>query len=125
MNLKKEDVLIVQAKLLGGWICVDERLPEDEALDKIMERMRNPKSIISPPTSDKELLRDRLFGGFECAEDTNRRHIYFAQAHYTFIHPESNVPMAIEDRAKVWEELKDNNKWIGGINFVEKEMQNE
>ena len=117
MNLNNDEVYVLRQSLLGGWFCIYDKSSEDEVLDKIIEIL--PKTLIQPPVIDKELIRDRLFGGFICNDDKNRRHVYFALGYYTFLNPEKNVPLLDIEREEIWRDLKSGgNIFLGGNNFL-------
>jgi hypothetical protein len=118
-------VLLINQTIFGGWFCIDKDLPEDEALTQIVDILQNGNTILEMPVQDKELVRDRLFGGFRCAEDNNRRHIYFALGNYTFCHPEMNRAHTQQDRDEDWTDLWNHSKpedFIAGGPFCEKEL---
>jgi hypothetical protein len=116
--LKSNKVLSVSRSLLGAWFCVPESIPEEDALGQIWDMIQS--SILEVPGGKKELLRDRLFGGFDCTEK-HRRHVYFAQSCYTVINPELNKPLSDESRKNVWKILIEHNPraFIGSKNFTQ------
>lgn len=108
-DLKKDEVYIVSQAVLGGWFCVDIRIPEDEILDKLWDMIKENQSrglLIEIPTDNKTFFKDRLFGGFACELEPNRRHIYFALSWYTFLGG-GQVPLSDKDRKTVWNNLFD------------------
>lgn len=126
-QLAKNEVILAAQSLLAGVFCVDKDIAEDEALDKIVAILRNGRTLLEMPVRDKELVRDRLFGGFRCGGDENRRHIYFALGHYTFLNRENNRPMGEAERAEVWHELRHENPdtFLGDGPFCEIELETE
>lgn len=122
MKLEQDKVYIIQQALLGGWFCIPDDMPEDTALTKIISLVNEREALLLEiPVSDPELVRDRLFGGFKCAEDENRRHVYFALGCYTFINSEKNTPLSAENRKEIWDTLtakEHKNNFCGGTNFT-------
>ena len=120
-NWKDEPAIVINRSILGGWFCIKDDLTEDELLMAIGNLVFEKKHLIlSPPIEDKELMRTRLFGGFKCADDKTRRHVYLAVGYYIFSEPELNEPLNQETRQEIWEELIKHNpdSFIGGKNFV-------
>jgi hypothetical protein len=114
--------------LLGAWFCIDERVPEEENFKKIFEKIHSSNSILETP-GGIELLKDRLYGGFRCAQDENRRHVYFNLSQYSFTQPDANVHLTLEERTSWFnrmmeEPLNDpkgtkDGRFIGGKQFME------
>lgn len=120
MGIKAEKELVVIAKQSIGsvWLCIDADLDENEALGLIVAALNGRDCIVSPPISDPALVRDRLYGGWRCSEDPNRRHVYFCGLCYRWGVPEENRPATAEDRRRVWRRLFEANSgddWIGGV----------
>lgn len=120
VELDKNEIYPAGIGVLGGWFCVHEDMSEDEALDWLWNKIKAGGTILEIPTEDKELFRDRLFGGWQCGDDPNRRHIYFAQAHYTFLGG-TQTPLSDTDRKKMFQELYEKNpkeRFIGSNKFM-------
>ena len=101
----------VKFGLLGEWWCADASASEDECLVEFY------KASIAP-VSNPDLIRDRMFGGFHCQEDSRRRHVYHSVGSYTYINPEENVPLSEEERASKWKELIEANGEPGNGPFT-------
>lgn len=108
-KLETNEIYSMSAGPFGGWLCISEEMTENEALDYLWDKIKNGPTILEIPTDDKELFRDRLFGGFQCADDSNRRHVYFALSHYTFLRERDQQPMSDEGRNKQFHELIEKN----------------
>lgn len=118
--LDKNEIYPCNIGILGGWFCIHEDMPEEDALDYLWNKIKNGGTILEIPTDDKELFRDRLFGGWSCADDPNRRHIYFAQSRYTFLGSSQN-PLSDIDRKEIFQTLYEKNKkehFIGSNKFM-------
>lgn len=99
MKISDSAIARVRWGLLGEWWCARADATEEECLAEML------RADLTAPVSDKELIRDRLFGGFECAEDKKRRHVYFATGHYTYLKPGANRPLSEEARREQWATL--------------------
>ncbi len=109
IKLETNEIYPMSTGLFGGWFCVSEKMSEDDALDYMWNKIKDGPTILEIPTDDKELFRDRLFGGFQCADDSECRHVYFALAHYTFLRERDQRPMSDEDRNGQFHELIEKN----------------
>ncbi len=119
-KLKKNEIYLISNALLGGWFCVPEEISEDDALDFLWDKVKKGGTILEIPTEDKELFRDRLFGGFSCGNDPKRRHVYFALAHYTFLDGKQE-PMTDDSRKEMFQTLYEGNpkdQFIGSNKFM-------
>lgn len=95
---------IVRMALLGAWVC--GKVDSDE--NAFIDFVRNNTGC--PPGLSDELIADRLYGGFHCGEEPDRRHAYFALGEYTYIN--ENWPN--EGRSESWAKLIDANpEWDG------------
>lgn len=98
--------------LLGEWWCARADASEEECLAAFMQQSM-------APVCDRELIRDRLFGGFPCGEDpSGRRHVYFAAGAYTYINPTANECMSEEQRREWWARLIEENGEPGNGPFT-------
>lgn len=119
-KLNKNEIYPMRTGLLGGWFCVHEEMSEDGALDYLWNKIKAGGTILEVPTEDKELFRDRLFGGYVCVKDPDRRHVYFSLGSYAFLGGEQ-APMSREDRQGVWQTLRKGNpeeQFIGSNKFT-------
>lgn len=119
-NPDKYEIYPAGIGVLGGWFCIDEAMTEDEALNWLWDKIKEGKTILEIPTDDKELFRDRLFGGFKCGtkDGKNRRHVYYALACYTFLN-EPQTPMEDHRRKEQFVELmQKNDHFIGSNKFM-------
>ena len=117
---KKDEVYYVSTNLLGGWLCVHEEMSEDEALDKMWGKIKAGGTMLEIPTDNKELFRDRLFGGWKCGDSSKRRHVYFALAHYTFLGGFQS-PLTGSDREEIFQTLVEKNvkdSFVGSGKFT-------
>ena len=116
-DLEKIDsasVVRVSWSLLGEWWCVDIAAPPDEIAETIAASTEFPADLVA----------DRLFGGFRCAEDDDRRHIHYAAGHFCYSNPECNTLLKPHERHGVWDELIELNKgkngrFVGGGPFAD------
>jgi hypothetical protein len=96
--------------LLGEWWCVPIDMNSQETyvmVNKIRDRLGS--SFENCPSL---YLEERLFGGFECAEDKERRHVYFSTGSFSFLVAERDEfwPLSPGDRRDVWRDLFKGNK---------------
>ena len=120
-KLSKDEVYHLSAALLGGWFCVHEDMAEERAVDLMWDKIKNGGTILEIPTDDKKLFKDRLFGGWQCADDPKRRHVYFAQAYYTFLGG-PQTELSAKERQEIFKTLYEKNKkeqFIGSNKFME------
>ena len=121
VKLEKNKIYPMSMGIFGGWFCVHEDMSENDALDWLWDKIKSGGTILEIPTDDKELFRDRLFSGFQCADDPERRHVYFSLLHYTFLGG-GQSPMTGEDRAIRFRELIEKNphtKFVGSNKFMQ------
>lgn len=117
-NLDPNRVYLVQQHVFWGCFCIHKDLPEDDALDQCWDLIKKGNTTLEIPTDDKERFRDRLFGGFECGDSGDRRHVIYAQLHYTFLGGLQRA-LTTGDRANIFDELfAAGNKFIGGGAFL-------
>lgn len=119
INLESGKIYPVSMALLGAWFCIEITMSEQSIADFLWDKIKYDNNILEIPTENKALFKDRLFGGFRCADDANRRHIYFALGYYTFLGGEQS-PMSKKDRGSVFKELIEHNKstWLGDGPFT-------
>lgn len=96
-----KNVFRVSWGLLGEWWCCEEALSTDDVARVVLKE----HDCAGWPAPAAALIRDRLRGGFGCAEEEGRRHIYFGTGHYTYMNPEANTPLSAEEREGQWAEL--------------------
>jgi hypothetical protein len=101
--------------LLSEWWCVPADMTEPEQDAFLRELARQ---VMTPNVIPICLVRDRLFGGFRCAE-SGRIHVGFLTGCYTYTNPELNEPMGEAYRAEKWAELLAENtgdhRWMGHV----------
>ena len=111
--MKDDEVLLINQTLFGAWLCVPSTRTEEELMPEIMRVLTGTNSVVDPPVTDPNLVKDRLYGGFQCELSDSRRHVFFALLQYTFTGV--NVPLTKEERIQIWHELfeanvEDNNQ---------------
>ena len=116
-DLHPDTIMRLSWKLLNEWWCVPVNADQDTILRKIADTSQEISLIIN---GDLKLIRDRLYGGFRC-EDQTRRHVCFSTGQYAYLG--GNVLLNTEERRKQWEELLAENAlpngYIGGGLFTE------
>lgn len=85
---------------LGEWWCVPRDITEDE-IQVLCDKAHHGLGCHVP----RELIRDRLFGFYECLDSNARAHVYFSSGSYTFLEPQNNISLSRRDRLQLWEEL--------------------
>lgn len=101
MTLEKGKIYKVSMGLLGMWICAEKNHAD---LEEIISFVWDGAFMDCP----RDLIADRLYGGFACADDKNRRHIYFSAGQFTYLG--SNVKLTGSEREKMWKDLFEVNK---------------
>ena len=102
--------------LLGEWWCVAEDLSPGEQ-DAMLDRARHDLMIQCP----LDMVRDRMFGGFPCANGSDRRHVCYSTGHYCFS-GDAQDRIGEGQRAEEWRKLLAANgepPWLGGGPFAE------
>jgi len=102
-----EKIIRVSWALLGEWWCAPASATEDDVLAVVL------RDGMAPSTRP-EVVRGRLYGGFHCANETGRRHIYHATGEYTYTH----VPQGEKDRQDTWKDLIEENGEPGNGPFT-------
>jgi hypothetical protein len=96
--------------LFGEWWCVPVDMTESEKR-AFLQRLRDNmgSDFCRCPL---EYIEDRLFGGFECADCEDRRHVHFATGHYSFLAAEQGRywPLPWSDTREVWHKLFEKNE---------------
>src|SRR4030043_1698128 len=108
---KQEKVYMLTWKLLNEWYHVEPGATEDDVLDVVIKG--------SVPTSNRRLISQRLFGGFECTESPGASHVFHDTGAYTYTG--MNTDQGAEYRLKVWHELIDANddqKFVDNVPFT-------
>jgi hypothetical protein len=97
--------------LLSEWYHVEKDVTEDEILDMIMDDFQ--------AEATREQVKQRLFGGFFCAEDPNGVHIMHYTGGYTYLG--RNDAYSPEDRLRIWKKALSANlePMIEGSLFME------
>ena len=108
VKLEKNEIYPMSTGIFGGWFCIHEEISEDEAVEHLWNKIKTGPTILEIPTDDKELFKDRLFGGFMCADDSDRRHVYFALSYYTFLSREQES-LSDDDRVGIFKMLIEKN----------------
>lgn len=102
--------------LLGEWYCVAVDLTDEEQ-EQMCVAVRD--GAFGGDACPLEFIRDRLYGGFICAEE-DRRHVYFATGEYSWIAANEGDFWANDNRAAQWRELlQGNGSWHGDGPFTE------
>lgn len=99
----------VKWALLNEWWCAPLSATEDDIVSEIMEHFQAPGAT-------RELVKDRLFGGFKCEHEGNR-HVCFSTGHYTYT-GEGQSPMEPSVRAELWQKLIAENDASGNGGFI-------
>lgn len=86
--------------LLGEWWCVPVDMDEREQAAFLDEARGGLGLTVQCPLA---FVRDRMFGGFGCGQNTTRRHVFFSTGCYTFLG--ENGPLDEETRQSEWAEL--------------------
>lgn len=111
---EKGAILVARWGLLGVWFCVDR----DEDRERIIDEVRTHFPAVA-----RCLIPDRLFGGFPCGDDPDRRHILWDAGAYTYTTPEANRPLTEAERRERWGKLfnppEGDNGFIGGGPFTD------
>ena len=97
----------VQWALLGQWWCVPADMTPDEQT-KMLGDLKDDMLFIGCPD---EYIADRLYGGFPCSRQEDRRHVYFAAGEYSFLAAREGRYWANDsaNRQRTWETLLTNN----------------
>jgi hypothetical protein len=97
--------------LLSEWYHVEMDATEDEILDVIMDDFK--------AEATREQVKQRLFGGFLCAEDPNGVHIMHYTGGYTYLR--CNDDYLPKDRLDIWNKILPENPepMIEGSLFME------
>jgi len=82
--------------LLGEWWCAPDSM-EARAIAATVH------TEVLIPGAGVDLIADRLYGGFRCANDQARHHVYFASGQYTYLG--QNHKLEPEERVGQWFEL--------------------
>lgn len=91
--------------LLGEWWCIPvDQTPEEQAA--MIYKARDGMLLRGCPD---EFIADRMFGGFPCANETWRRHVYFHSGAYSFIAAGEGEFWANDGRRETWRTLLKNN----------------
>jgi hypothetical protein len=96
--------------LLGQWWCIPIDITDEEK-QKFLDLLRDDlgEDFEACPL---EYIEDRLYGGIECGEDENRRHVYFAVGQYSFLSAREGRYWKLddEDRSFTWANVIENNQ---------------
>jgi hypothetical protein len=97
----------VKFGLLGEWWCAPANMSEADCLKAIV-----PETLVA---ATPEMIRERLYGGFGCAEPS-RRHIYHDTGAYTYLGENSHLDEA--ERRAQWGKLIEENGEPGAGPFT-------
>lgn len=96
--------------LLGQWFCIkaDATQEEQHAAAAQCRDSLGPDFAQCPD----EWIADRFYGGFKCADDPTRVHVYFCTGQYSYIEAGEGHFWAndTESRSGTWSELFDHNQ---------------
>lgn len=79
--------------LFGSWYCAPLDTSDEDVAAAVIAKEGDPNY-------DMTLTPSRLFGGYRCADDPNRRHVYHAGGLYTYTG--TNYPLSRIERAGHW-----------------------
>ena len=111
IDLKSRKVYRGGWSLLAQWYCIPVDMTAEEEV-AFLEMAREDITFDRygcPP----EYIRDRMFGGFICGNDSDRRHVMFNAGTYSYIEARKGKfwPMSLDERAATFEKLlKENAK---------------
>jgi len=111
MDDDHKKVYRISWQLFSEWYHADKDATEEEILDVVMDS--------NDVQATREQVRQRLFGGFFCADDPDAIHIMHYAGGYTYTGVNSDfLP---EDRSKIWATLMEHNheKMTLGSLFME------
>jgi len=92
--------------LLAQWACVPVDLTEEEEQQFLEDARASMGSDFA--ACPLEYVRDRMFGGFLCPDNPNRRHVCYSTGSYSFLAAREGRfwPLDANRRAEIFAEIR-------------------
>jgi len=78
--MEEPRIYLIDIRLMSEWYCVADDVTEEEFLSWYF----GGKNKTAPDNATKGMVAGRMYGGFLCGDNPNRRHLFHNAGAYTY-----------------------------------------